>query len=169
MTPTNGVFAEKATPVVTRLAPSVSVIVGSLVTALPFVATFGFLPPFGLLVFLTWRLLRPDVFRVWAPLGFGFFDDLVSGQPLGSAMLLWTLSFIVLDLLDRRLVYRDFWQDWLLAGGAVALCLIGGRLIATRFDAHVDTVLLFQIAISILFYPPAAMIVARLARRSAPD
>ena len=51
------------------------------------------------------------------PLPLGLFDDLVSGQPLGSAMLLWTLCFLAIDVLEQRLVWRDFWQDWLIAVG----------------------------------------------------
>lgn len=138
---------------------------GSLVTAIPFIATFPVLPPFGLMILVAWRLMRPDALRVWAPIPFGFFDDLVSGQPLGSAVMLWSMAFLAIDMLDQRLVSRDFWQDWVLAAGAVAFSLIGGRLIATELQAHVDTLLLFQVIVAVLLYPFVARLVAWLDRK----
>ncbi|MFX5813291.1 hypothetical protein ABTE31_21535, partial [Acinetobacter baumannii] len=69
-----------------RFVPALSVMVGSAVTLWPFIATFPILPPFGLLMLLGWRLTKPDSLRIWAPLPLGLFDDLISGQPLGTAM-----------------------------------------------------------------------------------
>jgi rod shape-determining protein MreD len=134
------------------LAP-LSVMLGSLMTLLPVVAVVPFLPPFGLMVLLGWRMLRGDSMRVWVPVLLGFFDDMVSGQPLGSAMLLWTLCVLAIDVLDTRLVWRDFWQDWLIASGAIGFCLIAGRLVASPFGAHVDTALLLQILASAALFP----------------
>lgn len=145
------------------LAP-LSVALGSLVTILPFVATFPLLPPFGLLLLLGWRLHRADSLKVWAPVPLGLLDDLVSGQPLGSAMLLWTLCFIAVDVLDTRLVWRDFWQDWLIATGAAGFCLIAGRLIASPLTAHVDTALLFQLLVCAALFPLVSRLCARLDR-----
>ena len=162
MTQHSGAFAPDPSPVAVWAIPAASIVVGSLVTILPVVATFPVLPPLGLMTLLAWRLLRPDTVRIWSPLPFGFFDDLVSGQPLGSAVLLWTLAFLAVDLLDQRLVSRDFWQDWVLAAGAIAFCLIVGRLIATPLAAHVDTLLLLQVLVSVLLYPVVARMVAGL-------
>ncbi len=134
------------------LAP-LSVMLGSLMTLLPVVAVVPFLPPFGLMVLLGWRMLRGDSMRVWVPVLLGFFDDVVSGQPLGSAMLLWTLCVLAIDVLDTRLVWRDFWQDWLIASGAISFCLIAGRLVAAPFGAHVDTALLLQVLASAALFP----------------
>jgi rod shape-determining protein MreD len=157
-----GAFAPEPSPVAMWAIPVASVMVGSLITILPLIATFPVLPPLGLMALLAWRLLRPETVRIWSPLPFGFFDDLVSGQPLGSAMLLWTLAFLIVDLLDRRLVSRDFWQDWVLASGAIAFCLIAGRLIATPLAAHVDTLLLFQVIAAVMLYPFVARLIASL-------
>lgn len=150
-------------PRATWLAP-LSVVLGSLMTLLPTVAVVPYLPPFGLMVLLGWRMTRGDSMRVWAAVPLGLFDDLVSGQPLGSAMLLWTLGVLAIDVLDTRLVWRDFWQDWLIASGAIAFCLIGGRLVAVGLEAHVDTALLLQAAISCAFYPLVARLCARMDR-----
>lgn len=163
MSPVRGPFDEAPDPAATRFVPALSVLIGSAITIWPIIASVQILPPLGLLMLLGWRLTRTESFRVWAPLPLGLFDDLVSGQPLGSAMVLWTLCFFMIDLIDQRIVYRDFWQDWLIAGGAIGFCLILGRLIASPLDAHVDTVLLLQIAISILLFPLAARICVLLA------
>ena len=158
-------FARSAPPLQRMMVPVLSVIAGSLVTIVPVVAANPVLPPFGLMVLLAWRLLRPEVFKIWAAAPFGLFDDLVSGQPIGSAMLLWTISFFAVELFDQRMVWRDFWQDWLIAGGAIAFCLIGGRLVASPIGAHVDTMLIVQILVSVMLFPLVARLVAWLDRK----
>ncbi|PCD02967.1 rod shape-determining protein MreD [Sphingomonas spermidinifaciens] len=156
--PLRSAFSEPEPPRRSRRLAPVTVMLGSLATLLPVISTVPWMPPFGLMLLLGWRLLRPDVLRVWAGAPLGLFDDLVSGQPIGSAMLLWGLSLIVLDMLDLRLVWRDFWQDWLLASGTIAFCLIGGRLIASPLGSNVDTAVGLQILSSAALYP----LVARL-------
>ncbi len=151
--PLRSAFAEPEPPRRSRRIAPVTIMLGSLATLLPVVSTVPWLPPVGLMLLVGWRLVRPDVLRVWAGAPLGLFDDLVSGQPLGSAMLLWGVSLIVLDMLDMRLVWRDFWQDWLLASGTIAFCLIGGRLIASPLGAHVDTALALQILLASALYP----------------
>lgn len=143
------------------LAP-LTIVLGSLFTLVPFKASFPILPPLGLMMLLAWRLHRPDLLKPWAPVLLGLVDDLVSGQPLGNSMLFWTVSCILIDVLDTRIVWRDFFQDWLLAAGAIGFCLIGGRLVAAPFGAHVDTVLLVQILMSIALFPICSRTVARL-------
>ena len=145
------------------LAP-LSVALGSMMTLLPIVATVPFLPPFGLMILLGWRLVRGDSTKVWMPVPLGLFDDAISGQPFGSAMLLWTVCVLVIDIIDTRLVWRDFWQDWLIASGAIAFFLIAGRLLAAPFYAHVDTALLFQILIAVALFPVIARFCALMDR-----
>lgn len=145
-----------------RFVPALSVLAGSALTLWPLIATVPILPPFGLLMLLGWRLTRPESLRIWAPLPLGLFDDLLSGQPLGSAMLCWTLCFFMIDLIDQRIVSRDFWEDWLIAGGAVGFCLILGRLVTTPLGAHVDTILMLQIVVTVLLFPLAARLCAML-------
>lgn len=145
------------------LAP-LSVVLGSLVTLLPFVATFPFLPPFGLLILLAWRLTQADAVKVWSVPLLGLTDDMLSGQPIGSAMLFWSLCFILIDVLDTRLVWRNFWQDWLIASGSIAFCLIATRLVAAPLSAHVDTALLLQIIVCSALFPLASRLCLRLDR-----
>ena len=143
------------------LAP-LTVVLASFATAVPLIATVPILPPFGLMMLMAWRLRRPDLFRSWSPLPLGALDDLVSGQPFGSAMMLWTFCFLALDMIEGRLVWRDFWQDWLIASGAIILCLAFGRLIATPLHASVDLPVLAQMGTSIALYPAVAAMCARL-------
>ncbi|MEG3086418.1 rod shape-determining protein MreD [Sphingomonas sp. PB4P5] len=147
---------------IARVLPALSVMAGSLLTIWPYIASFPILPPMGLVMLLGWRLLRTDSFPIWGALPLGLFDDLLSGQPLGSAMLLWQLCFFAIDMIDQRLVYRDFWQDWLVAACAIGFCLIMGRAFATPFGAHVDTVLLLQASIAIMLFPLCARLCAWL-------
>jgi rod shape-determining protein MreD len=158
-------FAKALPPGRARALPWATVIAGSMVTVVPFVASLPLLPPFGLLMLLTWRLLARFALRPWAAAPLGLVDDLVSGQPLGSAMLLWSLCFLVIDLIEQRLVFRDFWQDWLIAAGALAFCLVVGRLIAVPIGAHVDWAILAQVGISILLFPTSARLVAWIDRK----
>jgi rod shape-determining protein MreD len=162
MAPPRGPFDAAPPPLATRARPWWTVALASLLTTFPVIALMPLMPPFGLLMLLGWRLLRREALPVWAPLALGLFDDCLSGQPFGSAMLLWTASFIAIDMLEERLAYRDFWQDWLIASGAIAMCLFGGRYIAAPLSAHVDTFLLIQLAMSILLFPLASWIVAAI-------
>lgn len=152
-----------------RAIPWMTVMAGSLVTAAPFGATLGLLPPCGLLMLLAWRLLAPLALRRWTPPLLGLFDDLLSGQPLGSAMMLWTLAFFLIDLFDQRTMFREFFQDWLIAATAIVLCLVGGRIVASPLTAHVDQVLMIKIVVSILVFPLAARIVAWIDRKRASE
>lgn len=149
-----------------RAVPWISVIVASLTGAvIPVVASLALLPPLGLIMLLTWRLLARFSLRPWAAAPLGFVDDLVSGQPLGCAVLLWSACFLAIDLIEQRLVFRDFWQDWLIASGLIAFCLVAGRWIALPFGARVDAVLIAQIAIAVLLFPLSARLVAWIDRK----
>ena len=110
--------------------PAISVMFGSMTVLIPQVSVLPLLPPFGLLILLAWRMIVRDLWPVWAALPLGFFDDIFSGQPLGSAMLLWTLVFLVLDIFDRWMMWRDYRQDWAIAGTLVAVVQLVGLAIA---------------------------------------
>jgi len=138
------------------------VMLGSLLPIVPVVASIPYLPPFGLLLLLAWRLRNPAILPVWAGAPLGLWDDLLSGQPLGSAVSLWTATLIVIDILDHRLVWRTFWQDWMIAAIAVAVFLFGARLASTPLTAHVDGVILIQIIIAAALYPLAARACGRV-------
>ena len=91
-----------------------------------------------------------------------------SNRRVGASMLLWQLGMFLIALVDQRTMFRDFWQDWLIASGVIAFCLIGGRLIAAPLVAQVDTVLVVQIMVAILAFPLAARLVAWIDRKRGP-
>lgn len=162
-------FAPPLPPTPARALPWATVLAGSLLTALPVIAPAPLLPPCGLLMLLAWRRASRFALRPWAAAPLGFADDLVSGQPLGSAVLLWSLCFLMMDLLEQRLVLRDFWQDWLIASGAIAFCLVGGRLIATPPDAALARAVTAQIVAGALLFPIAFRLAAWIdAKRNRP-
>lgn len=103
-----------------RGTPIASVMVGSLLPSIvPAIALSPVLPPTGLMMLLGWRLLRPELWPLWIGLPLGFFDDIVTGHPVGTAMCLWTLALVAIDSFSVRLIWRDYWQDWLIASVAI--------------------------------------------------
>lgn len=143
--------------------PIASVILASMVTTLPIFSSGPLLPPFGLLMFLSWRLMRPGLLPVWSGVPFGLMDDLFSGQPFGSAGLLWSLAILIVEIIDFRAIWRDYLQDWLIAALLITAVLLGGWWIAGLAYATPNPVILFpQIILSILLYPLVVRICARL-------
>lgn len=152
-------FAPPLPPARTRALPWVTIAAGSLLTALPLIAPAPLLPPCGLLMLVAWRLLSPFALRPWAAAPLGFFDDLLSGQPLGSAVLLWSLCFLAVELVEQRLLVRTFAQDWAIAIGLTAACLAAGGLVGAP-SLQVAPAIAAQLAASALLFPLAMRIVA---------
>lgn len=152
-------------PLRARLTPSLSVLAASALTLAPIIADAPVLPPFGLMMLLAWRLMRPEYWPIWAAAPFGLFDDLLSGQPPGSGVMLWSLIFLAIDAVDSRLVWRDYWQDWLIAAAAIAFALVGGVLLVV-FSGGGGRISLIvpQLIMSVLLYPLVQRIAARLDR-----
>lgn len=143
--------------------PIASVVLASMVTTLPILTTQPILPPFGFLMFLSWRLMRPGLLPVWSGVPFGLMDDVFSGQPFGSAGLLWSLAMLTIEVIDSRAIWRDYLQDWLIASVLIAVVLLGGLWIAgLAHAASGPAILLPQIILSILLYPLVVRICARL-------
>lgn len=146
-----------------KAVPAATVILGSMVTALPIITDHPILPPIGLLVLLAWRLIRPGYWPVWVGFPLGLVDDIFSGQPVGSAVFLWSTVFVVLETMDRKAVSRDYWQDWFIASIAIAFVLLGGMMIVDfpRNILFLDA-LIPQILLSILLYPFIARLVGAI-------
>lgn len=150
-------------PAQRQAVPIVSTMIGSLTPILPTIATAPTMPPWGLLILLAWRMLHRNIWPVWMGLPLGLFDDLFSGQPLGSSMMLWTLALLGLDLLDRRMIWRDFRQEWIIASGLIAAVTLFQLAIAHLTGGATNPLyLLPQIVISALAFPLVARICAVL-------
>lgn len=145
--------------------PILSTILACLLALLPIIVSSPVVPDIGFLVLIAWRLLRPEM---WAPtiaLPLGLFNDLIAGHPLGQSMALWTTIFILFDILDSRVLFRDYWMDWLAASAAIAFYVFGGWYIGRLMGNSVDfLVMLPQLGASILAYPIVARLVLSLDR-----
>jgi rod shape-determining protein MreD len=147
------------------LVPILSVMAGSAITALPLFTAGPIIPPLGFMIFLSWRLMRPGMWPTWVGLPFGLFDDLFSGQPFGSAALLWSLTMLAIELVDARALWRDYLQDWLIAALAIIAVLLGGLFIqGLAHRAPEASVIVPQMLLSVLTFPLAIRLCARLDR-----
>lgn len=145
--------------------PWASIMLGSLTPLLPVIAAAPILPPFGYLMLLGWRMLRPGLLPLWAGFPLGLFDDLFSGQPMGSGVLLFSLTMIGIELLELRFPWRGFWHDWGVASLALTLYLAIAALISGADLTLVQlTVILPQLLISIVLFPIIVRIVSMLDR-----
>ena len=147
-----------------RAVPIASTMLASMLPlAMPVIAEAPVMPPLGLLTILAWRLLRPGFWAVWAPLPLGLFDDLASGQPVGSAMLSWTIAFLAIDASERTLLWRDYVQDWLVAAAAIAGCILAAYVFGLFAGGQAPIwSIIPQIAAAILIFPVVARLCARL-------
>jgi rod shape-determining protein MreD len=149
-----------------RAIPALSTIAAMFIVVLPIVATTPVIPDFALLVLITWRLLRPEIWPAQSALWLGLLNDLIAGHPLGQSVALWTMLFLALDVIDARVGFRDFWMDWLLAAAAILAHTVGVWYISLLMGSDVRfSVMIPQIAFAILAYPLVARFVLALDRR----
>lgn len=150
----------------TRGTPVVTVLVGSILPGLlPIVAQTPLLPPLGFMIFIAWRLLRPDIWPLWIGLPLGLVDDLMSGGPIGGAVVLWTLVLLGLEVENRRPFWRDYWHDWMSAAFAIAFVLFFSWAFV-RFAGNGGSVVQIvpQIAYGIGLFPLVVRLCAALDR-----
>lgn len=141
--------------------PWMTVALASLLLSLPFLPPLPLLPPLGFMLLLAWVQVRPGLLPVWAGLPLGAFDDLYSGQPFGSAILLWSLAMIASDLIEARIPWRSFMTEWLIAAGLIAGYLVAGMALANMAGGQTPPwIILPQLVLSILLYPAAGRLVA---------
>ena len=101
--------------------PAASVMLASLLAALPIISMNGWYPDFGYLAFVSWRLLRADPWPPWWAAPLGLINDLFTGYPMGLSVLLWSATMLALDLIDRRTMWRDYWIEWVVAAVLLAI------------------------------------------------
>lgn len=155
----------RAARVRVRVVPVLATMLASLATILPMIATAPLMPPAGFVMLLAWRLLRPELWPVWIGIPLGLFDDIFSGQPIGTAMSLWTIALLIFDLIDSYVIWRDYWIDWLLAAIALTLYVIAGYWFSGQRGSPMELgVLIPQILLSILIFPLFVRICVRLDR-----
>lgn len=152
-------------PVLAVGLPWLSIVLGSILSTLLIIASAPVMPPLGFLTWLGWRQLRPGLLPLWAGLPLGAIDDLYSGQPFGSAVLLWSLAAIVLDVVETRFPWRDFATEWLVAAAMTATYAVACLSLAHLDSASIPLLtILPQIIASILVYPLVCRFVALIDR-----
>ena len=152
-------------PLVATVLPWITILLGSLLPVFFMAAALPLVPPTGFLMLLAWRLVRPGLLPVWAGFPLGLFDDLFSGQPLGSAMVLWSVTMIAIELLDSRIPWRSFIQDWAVAVLALGWYFLGAFIVSGASMGLPALIALGpQVLLSLLLFPAAARFVASLDR-----
>lgn len=147
-------------PLLAMATPWLLVMLGSLSPTWPVIASAPVMPPLGFLLLVAWQQLRPGLFPVWAGLPLGLFDDLYSGQPIGSAVVLWSAAMLGLDFIEHRFPWRGFVLNWLEASGIIALYMVLALQIANWSGGATPlATILPQILLSLLAYPIAARLV----------
>jgi rod shape-determining protein MreD len=152
-------------PLRARSVPYLSIMAGSLLPVLLIADLMPTSPFFGFLMLLGWRMVRPGLLPLWAGAPLGAFDDLVSGQPFGSAILLWSLAMIVMEVIETRFPWRGFWQDWFTAGVIAIIYWFAALIVSgARVTPEMLMAALPQVLLSVLLYPIIARLVAGLDR-----
>lgn len=138
-----------------RLRSTVMIVGGSLTATFPLLSDLPILPPLGFLAFVIWRLLAPDLLPPWCVIGFGAFDDLVSGNPLGTAILLWTVAALLLPWAERVFLFRTWRQDWMIGSAAAIVYLTALWLLSPMNGGSPvpPTTLLIPAVLSLLAVP----------------
>jgi rod shape-determining protein MreD len=145
--------------------PVVSTILASLLSLLPIIVSSPVIPDFAFLMLIAWRLLRPEMWGPLVALPLGLFNDLVAGHPIGQSMALWTLFFIIFDIIDSRVLFRDYWMDWLIAAAAIIAYIFADWYIGILMGNQADFSVMFpQLGASILAFPVVARFVLLLDR-----
>lgn len=152
-----------ASPLRAAIVPYASILLASILPVLLIADSMPALPPLGYIMLLCWRIMRPGLLPLWIGVPLGLFDDLFSGQPIGSAVLLWSLTMIAIEVIETRFPWRGFWQDWFTAGLAIVLYIFAAMAISgASITVHQIIAAIPQLLLSILLYPFFARFVARL-------
>ncbi|WP_246844937.1 rod shape-determining protein MreD [Altererythrobacter sp. TH136] len=152
-------------PALAYAVPWLSVMIGSLLPQLLIASAVPLLPPLGFVLLLSWRLVRPGLFPVWAGFPLGMFDDLFSGQPFGSAVLLWSLTMLGIELLETRFPWRGFVQNWIAASVIVIAYLFLAALASgAAISGTTLLALVPQLVVTLVLIPLISRSVAALDR-----
>lgn len=153
------------TPLLALGIPYASIMLGSLLPTL-FIATAApLVPPLGLMLLVAWRLLRPGILPVWIGFPLGMFDDLFSGAPFGSAMLLWSVAMISIETLEARFPWRGFLQDWLTSTLVLSAYILTSSLLSGGVIGRpMIEAMLPQLLLTAVMFPIVSRMVANLDR-----
>lgn len=150
-------------PVLAYAIPPLSIIFASILPTLFVASAAPLLPPLGFLALMAWRIVRPGLLPIWAGFPLGAVNDLFSGQPFGSAILLWSLAMMGYEIIDSRFPLRSFGQEWFNLTVAAVIYLFSAALFSgATLTLPMLTSILPQLLLSALLIPIIARMVARL-------
>ncbi len=145
--------------------PYGSIMLASFLPVFLIADTMPLAPSFGFLMLLAWRMVRPGLLPLWSGALLGAFDDLVSGQPFGCAIFLWSIAMIVIELIEARFPWRGFWQDWFTASVIAIIYWLATLLFSgASITPEMLGVAAPQALLAVLLYPIIARVVATLDR-----
>ena len=150
-------------PLLAYTIPYLSILLATILPSFVFSSAMPFVPPLGFLLLLAWRIMRPGLLPMWIGLPLGAFDDLFSGQPFGSGILLWSSFMIIIEFVEARWPWRGFWQDWFTSSvGSTAYLLAALMVSGTIPNLYHLFAIAPQLLLSVLLYPIIARMVAIL-------
>ena len=148
-----------------KYVPVASTVIATFVPILPIVVSTLWIPHFSFLVLIAWRLLRPEMWTAAVALPFGLLDDIVAGHPIGQSMAIWTATFLLLDLIDSRAIYRDYGMDWLIASFLILGYSFATWTVGQIMGSEMRLLALWpQVLLSVFSYPLVARLVVALDR-----
>lgn len=152
-------------PVLAWSIPWLTIVLGSLSPLLPIIASAPLLPPMGFIMLIAWRLVHPGLLPLWAGVPLGLIDDLFSGQPFGSAIMLWSLALLGIEAVEARFPWRGFLQDWLMASAVMTIYLAFGAVLSGTGEGFMQLPLIVpQLLLSVMLFPIIGRMVASLDR-----
>ncbi len=152
-------------PLLAKGLPWLTIMLASMANFSPIIASAPIMPPIAYMMLLAWRMLRPGMLPLWAGLPLGLFDDLYSGQPFGSGILLWSATMLAMEIVDEQFRWRGFAADWAVACGLTAVYLFLCSTLATIATGYLLPIVIGpQIFVSLALYPVMTGIVALLDR-----
>lgn len=165
--PGSGLFARRInrapSTMLATAVPWLNIALASLLPMSPVIASAPVLPPLAFMFLIGWRLLRPGMLPLWAGAPLGLIDDLYSGQPFGSGVLLFSLAMIGLEQIDGWLRWRGFWQDWLVATVVIGAYLMLAHFIAAFAGGTLNPVLIVpQFLLAFILFPLLTRVIAIL-------
>lgn len=145
--------------------PWATIMLASMASFSPIISSAPVMPPLAYMMLLAWRMMRPGMLPLWAGLPLGLFDDLYSGMPFGSGIVLWSGTILAMELIDEKFLWRGFVQDWLAASALIAAYLFIASLLAGLATGYpLPLVILPQTLVSVVLYPVVSRLVALLDR-----
>lgn len=152
-------------PVRANTLPYLSIMLGSFLPMLLISSTMPSVPPIGYMMLVGWRLMRPGLMPSWAGMPLGLFDDLISGQPFGSAILLWSVTMLAIEWFEIRFPWRGVLQDWVAAAIAGGSYVLLAMLVSGAGPSLTLLLAIWpQLVMTALLYPVIALVIAGIDR-----